>query len=383
MTHPGLIYRAEMINKVGRELASASQCGKALSDEALLVIGNWRSAHGFPLNTMKLWLLKKAREQDSKALVAQRLKRMSSIASKLNTKPKMKLSQMQDVAGCRAIVRSVAEVYRIAHAYQRSDVRHELVHIDDYIAAPKESGYRGIHLVYRYKSDKKHTYDGLKVEIQIRSSVQHAWATAVETVGVFTRQALKSSQGSEDWLRFFALMSSAISRRERTFPVPNTPDEPPILRDEIREYAYRLDVERSLLMFATAMSAPETVGIKNAHFFLIALNPTEKKIRVTGYQKHELKLANDAYLESERDAIKQNARTDSVLVSIETFAMLKKAYPNYFLNTHRFIELVRNEINPTSRRDNPAQRILPFPYFTLPKTRADYKIRSVRTGRYV
>jgi len=178
-------------------------------------------------------------------------------------------------------------------------------------------------------------------------------------------------------------MSSAISRRERTFPVPNTPDEPPILRDEIREYAYRLDVERSLLMFATAMSAPETVGIKNAHFFLIALNPTEKKIRVTGYQKHELKLANDAYLESERDAIKQNARTDSVLVSIETFAMLKKAYPNYFLNTHRFIELVRNEINPTSRRDNPAQRILPFPYFTLPKTRADYKIRSVRTGRYV
>jgi hypothetical protein len=383
MTRPEPIYKAEVINRAGRELASATQSGKPLADDALQVIGNWRSSHGFPLNTMKLWLLKKAREEDSKALVAQRLKRMSSIASKLNARPTMKLSQMQDIAGCRAIVKSVAEVYRIANAYRRSEIRHELVHIDDYIAAPKDSGYRGIHFVYRYKSDKKHTYDGLKVEIQIRSSVQHAWATAVETVGVFTKQALKSSQGSEEWLRFFALMSSAISRRERTFGVPNTPDDPRTLREELREYTHKLDVESSLLMFATAMRAPETVGTKNAHLFLMTLSPNEKKIRVTGYQKHELELANAAYLTSEREAIKQNTRTDSVLVSVETFAMLKKAFPNYFLDTNRFIELVRRETNPTSRRDNPAQRILPFPYFTLPTTRSDNKIRSVRTGRYI
>ena len=89
--------------------------------------------------------------------------------------------------------------------------------IDDYISAPKASGYRGVHLMYRYKSDKKKTiYNDLKIEMQIRSRYQHAWATAVETVGIFVGQALKTSMGDDRWLRFFALMGSAIAIREKT-----------------------------------------------------------------------------------------------------------------------------------------------------------------------
>jgi hypothetical protein len=274
--------------------------------------------------------------------------------------------------------------YRIARSYQRSDLRHELLHIRDYVSHPKDSGYRGIHLIYRYKSDRKSTYNGLKVEIQLRSLPQHAWATAVETVGVFTSQALKSSQGSADWLRFFALMSSALSRRERTFPVPGVPDDPHLLREEIRELGHRLDVEKHLLMYAEAMRAPEKVGVKNAHYFLLSLDPVRKRIRVTGYQKNEIEQAESAYLALERKAMNREGRTDSVLVSVETFSMLKRAYPNYFLDTHRFIEAVAREIRPTSRRDNPAQRILPFPYFgriVLP-TQSNV-VRSVRTGRYL
>jgi len=59
--------------------------------------------------------------------------------------------------------------------------------------------------------------------MQIRSQLQHAWATAVETVGTFLQQALKSSQGDEGWQRFFALMGNAMAMRERRPPVPNTP----------------------------------------------------------------------------------------------------------------------------------------------------------------
>ncbi len=376
-------YTAEVINRAGRELALARSSELAISEDVLEVIGNWRSAHGFPLNTLKLWLLNKARQYDEKAIVAQRLKRLSSIASKLNDRPLMKLSQMQDVAGCRAIVKSVNDVYGISRSYGRSDIRHDRVHLDDYIAEPKESGYRGIHFVYRYRSDRKKTYNGLKVEIQIRSGPQHAWATAVETVGIFTRQALKSSQGHGDWLRFFALMGSAMARRERTFPVPSTPHDPRILREELRELAYELDVEKHLLMYTTALSAPQTIGVKDAHLFLLALNHKEMKITVTGYQKNERDQANSDYLNSERQSIRQNARTDSVLVSVETFAMLKRAYPNYFLDTHRFIEAVRREISPTSRRDNPAQRILPYPYFNLPSGPTSNKLRSFRTGRFI
>lgn len=309
---------------------------------------------------------------------------MSSIATKLNARPQMKLTQMQDIAGCRAILKSVDTVYKVARTYRRSGLRHELVHVDDYIAAPKETGYRGIHLIYRYRSEKKQTYSGLKVEIQLRSSLQHAWATAVETVGLFTRQALKSNQGETLWLRFFALMSSAMSRRERTFPVPGVPDDPRILQEELRDMAHLLNVESHLRMYAAALGVPETIGIKGAHLFLMSLDPNENRIRITGYQRQQLELANETYLRLEREAIQKASRVDSVLVSVDTFTALKKAYPNYFLDTHRFIEAVVREIRPTSRRDNAAQRILPFPYFTLPAGGGlGAKARSVRTGRFI
>jgi ppGpp synthetase/RelA/SpoT-type nucleotidyltranferase len=76
--------------------------------------------------------------------------------------------------------------------------------VDDYILSPKNSGYRSVHLLYKYNSDKKapSIYNGLFIEVKIRSRLQHAWATAVETVVTFLQQALKSSQGEEEWLRF-------------------------------------------------------------------------------------------------------------------------------------------------------------------------------------
>lgn len=80
-----------------------------------------------------------------------------------------------------------------------AEVKHELEAVDDYIADPRSSGYRGTHLIYRYFSDRVETYNGLRVEVQLRSHLQHAWATAVETVGTFLKQALKASQGHEQW----------------------------------------------------------------------------------------------------------------------------------------------------------------------------------------
>jgi hypothetical protein len=56
------------------------------------IISNWRTAHNFPLNTFKIGLLKRARAIDPKSIVAQRLKRLSSIAFKLRRFPEMKLT---------------------------------------------------------------------------------------------------------------------------------------------------------------------------------------------------------------------------------------------------------------------------------------------------
>lgn len=64
---------------------------------AIDVVNNWRSSHGYPLNTFQMNLRKSARVLDPEADVAQRTKRLHSIATKLDRFPDMKLSQMQDV----------------------------------------------------------------------------------------------------------------------------------------------------------------------------------------------------------------------------------------------------------------------------------------------
>ncbi|MBU6438396.1 MAG: hypothetical protein KGQ77_12790, partial [Betaproteobacteria bacterium] len=62
-------------------------------------------------------------------------------------------------------------------------------------------------------------FNNQKIEVQLRTRLQHAWATAVEIVDAFTGQALKSglklNSGDPKWRRFFALMSSVIAIREK------------------------------------------------------------------------------------------------------------------------------------------------------------------------
>jgi ppGpp synthetase/RelA/SpoT-type nucleotidyltranferase len=59
----------------------------------------------------------------------------------------MTLSQMQDIGGCRAIVATAVQVDQSCANYAESDIKHALHRKDNYIATPKNSGYRGVHLV--------------------------------------------------------------------------------------------------------------------------------------------------------------------------------------------------------------------------------------------
>jgi hypothetical protein len=68
-------------------------------------------------------------------------------------------------------------------------------------------------------------------------------STAVETVGTFLKQALKSSKKEEGWLRFFALMGSVIAIREHGPSVAETPTDKEELLAELQETAGNLQVE--------------------------------------------------------------------------------------------------------------------------------------------
>jgi len=92
------------------------------------------------------------------ALIAQRLKRLPSIAIKLKHNPAMKLSQMQDIGGCRAIMPSMKELRKLIAAYETSKsknprtgrpVQHDY---DDYLLNPKPDGYRSYLSLAKTKS---------------------------------------------------------------------------------------------------------------------------------------------------------------------------------------------------------------------------------------
>ena len=163
-------------------------------------------------------------------------------------------------------------------AYRKSDIKHNLARTDDYLAAPQISGYRGVHLIYQYFSDKSTRYNQLKIEIQIRSQFQHAWATAVETVGTFLNQSLKSSIGEQEWLRFFALMGTAIAFAEETAPVANTPSNETQLIKDLSRIAAELDVVNRLEVYGNALQFFQSQHPGEQQYFLLTLDPVARQV---------------------------------------------------------------------------------------------------------
>lgn len=339
-------FSKKQVRRAGEVLAAWPEHGThAEYSDALEVINNFRQIHAWPLNTFQTTLRTKGRTVDPNVIVAQRVKRLSSIRAKLDRFPTLNLSQMQDIGGCRAILSDVGDVTKLVNdGYLGGNLKHILHTNDDYILNPKPSGYRGRHLIYVYYSDKVETYNGLKIEMQFRSQYQHAWATAVEVVGTFTRQALKSSQGEGDWLRFFQLMSSAIAKMEDCPAVPTTPARDEDLVAELREVENSVDAVRRLRTFSIAPEEVEFADVKNAKYYLLELNVDTGELDIQAFTGREIEKASDQYLEAEKKVTRE---TDAVLVSVESIAALRKAYPNYYADTDTFVYLVEQALEGT------------------------------------
>jgi hypothetical protein len=316
-------------------------------DRILGTINNWRSSHSFPLQSFKMTLFSRAKRADDRAIIAQRLKRLSSIEAKLRRFSDMRLSQMQDIGGCRAIVQNIKRLDRLVYLYERGrsknpTKRHEFVKEKNYIKDPKPDGYRSIHFVYRYNSSsKKHcVYNGLKIEIQLRTQLQHAWATAVETVAIFTGQALKSGGGEQDWARFFVLMSSAIALREKQPTVPGAPEDKDQLIAELRQAAQDLNVEDLMSGWSFALTRLPPINATKAVAFLVVLDTSAHTYQTTGFRREQLEKASEAYLAVEKQTA-SNPNIQGVLVSLNSVHAIRTAYPNYYVDTSAFLRALR------------------------------------------
>ena len=333
------------INKAGKTLTLGDFFNPDYQ-AALELANRWRACHAYPINTFQATLRLKVKDCSGEPIVAQRLKRMPTIIDKLSRYPSMQLTTMQDIAGLRAILDDVNDVASVADKYlNNKSFPHEFVDQHNYILSPRDvDGYRSHHITYKYKNKQNPAYDGLRVEIQLRTKLQHIWATAVETMGTFLGQALKSKQGDEEWLDFFALVSSAFSFLEGT---PQVPRFSHLSRDETVALVAKMEKElgaiEKMKNFSTVINS---IGNKKSYtYHLLVLNSLEHTIAVYTYDRENFEKALEDYTDFESKAA-QGSKLEPVLVSAGPMDNLRRAYPNLFLDISEFEKALMSLINP-------------------------------------
>jgi hypothetical protein len=310
--------------------------------------------HAFPLNTITSDLRQKLRRAEADVQPVQRLKRARSILAKLAKEPSMRLTQMQDIGGCRAVVGTLEEVAKLRSQYRRSKSQHVFVREDDYIVDPKVSGYRSLHLIFRFKSRGYSQYNNLLFEVQLRTAIQHAWATAVETVGAVIGQALKSSEGEAAWLSFFQHAALALEYTENAVVAKSRGMSKGEAARTLSKLAARLDVFNKLAAYSAALKATDRSNSKRGAYFLLTLLPETQELQIRSFTRQQAKDAYKEYEEFERrlplthsgrqlslfPELSDYSGAQVVLVGAHSLKSVRDSYPNYYLDTKMFIDAI-------------------------------------------
>ena len=352
------------VDRAGAVLVRGHEAGEADLKAARQVMGDWRSAHSYPLRLIHdlvkhrtisicgsefMPLFDRAPLDDQMTdlrdfrvprwLTAQRLKRMWSVENKLVGSPKMRLSRMQDLGGCRVILESREQVEHLYESLRLSPLSsHELVSVKDYIEQPKSSGYRGKHLVFRFRTDDKygHPWNGCRIEVQVRTRFQHAWATAVEHIDAIEGLGLKSGRGEgRDWGRFFRITGEAIGiLEENDLNSENYPERlvSPEMFDEIEELSGRLEVKETLSGLAIEAMAERS---PDDHICLLTLDTESNEVRAVWYPEKEEDEAQASYLLSELDADNEDG-VQVCLVKAQSLEELRTTYGSFFRGLKSF-----------------------------------------------
>jgi ppGpp synthetase/RelA/SpoT-type nucleotidyltranferase len=206
------------VRKAGRVLRDYGSGQRLLDHEAVqealgVLIAHRRalSQRPYPLTKVTMGLKSMTGTVGVHAEVTQRLKRVDRIIQKLVRFPQMQLDTMEDIGGCRVVVPGLEDLRAVQARIERTWGA-ATIRTRDYIAMPKSTGYRAVHIVVRR--------EGLPIEVQLRTEVQQRWAKAVEAAETRTRTLLKDGHGDAELLELFRLLAEAFAFIDRGETVP-------------------------------------------------------------------------------------------------------------------------------------------------------------------
>lgn len=201
-----LLDLRERMERDGAERAVADSDEQKL-DEAWEALTWWRGLHARPLSAVAANLREHVDRGDARVRdrieVTQRLKRLDTLIGKLG-RERGNVTQMQDIGGVRAVLPSLRHVYVVRRRLLKS---WGIIRERDYIAEPKNSGYRALHLIVRRM--------GYPIEVQLRTVGQDVWANTVEETGRQVGVDLKFGAGDERFASIFLAMAELFARFDR------------------------------------------------------------------------------------------------------------------------------------------------------------------------
>lgn len=349
MAYPEPPTSKSAVKRAGQAIAEGTA-----TDDDLRLVDQWRSAHGYVINTFQAWLKGQIGKKPYYVEFAQRLKRRNTVFDKLCRKDRdgkpliADVSAMHDFAGCRMIFYTLDDLYDFRnHIHSSSvmrNVQHSLRHDPnkyDYIENPKFTGYRGIHDVYRHfprgteRGEEKKPWDGLLVELQYRTRAQHAWATAVEISDLLDGERTKFELDTSERGLFFAIASEIIARKhehlEKAFLDRTTDD----LQLELQRLERRMGILRRLELLKQfededSLQKHNVLNIYRKDDGSLGLEVIPFKTAAPAIERATLLEASDSSL-------------NAVYVRSDNPKQLRSAYRNYFYDPVDFVKIIQEE----------------------------------------
>lgn len=347
------------IKKAGRHLRKGA-IGK-LRDESIAIIHDFRASHSYPLMLIKNHLWRQAKKINPEVIIARRLKRLPTIINKLERKTldgvspnAIEVVRMQDIGGCRAIFDSYDDVIKLIKRLHESKCVHEIKSTTDYNSKPRGSGYRGVHLIFDcYRQTKlNNPWKGHKIEVQVRTLLQHAWSTAIEMIDFFEGTELKTGQIShEQWRRFFFLLGGLFSHIDCIKRMPRGEFDSYV--KEIKHLEVELDVLTKLNGYNMITDTLESESTASGVYLItIFKHENEYETVVRWFSEEQRNSAVEQYdLMELEPSIYQTA-----LIGSDGAKEIKQAYPNFFADTSIILQLLSSIVGKVTQVPDLSER---------------------------
>lgn len=307
------------INRLGDKVRT-EYISDSLNENTLNELQTYRTSHKDSLARVFNALCNINRKMGKQNIVTYRIKRFESIIGKLYRFPKMDFSRMWDIGGCRCIVNTNEEVYRLKELIEKSELL-VIRTTNDHIAKPKPDGYKSLHLYISLKSDPSKV-----IELQIRNKEDHNWATLVEITDLLFDAKLKEYGKDKELLRFHYLLSKRFDL---------TTEEKKEIAKTVNKYKY---FEKLSNVFSRNYIQIRkqwlNIESKNNHCYFLIETKKDEVPKITSYKKFDE--AEENYF----SIYKNNETANVVLTHLPkpNYEQISIAYSNYILTFHSFLD---------------------------------------------